>query len=302
MSLHLIIGASGQVGQHLLQAARETGLEGLGTYNASPAAGLIKLDLRDRDEVFGAVSSTRPGTIYLPASLTHVDYCELHPEETRSINVSGVRNVVDAARATGAKVVYFSSDYVFDGRSGGYSESSETNPINEYGRQKLEAEDYVASYARSYLIVRTAGVFSWERQGKNFITRLLQTLKSGQGWRVPADQINNPTYAPNLARAVLELALEGGNGLFHVCGPEPVDRYSLACEAAHLFGLDSSLIKACATSDLGQLAPRPLNASMSVEKAARRLKLPLVSYGEGLAAMAAEQTLAAPEHNRAGAL
>jgi dTDP-4-dehydrorhamnose reductase len=302
MGLHLIIGASGQVGQHLLQQVRERGLEGLGTYNASPEAGLRKLDARDRDEVFAVVSTTRPGTIYLPASLTHVDYCELHPEETRAINISGVRHVVDAARETGAKVVYFSSDYVFDGRTGGYSESSEPNPINEYGRQKLEAEHYVASYAQSYLIVRTAGVFSWERQGKNFITRLIQTLRSGRGWSVPADQINNPTYAPNLARAVVELALEGGDGLFHVCGPEPIDRYSLACEAARLFGLDPSLIKDCATSDLGQIAPRPLNASMKVEKAASRLKLPLISYGEGLAAMAAEQTPAAPEHNRAGAL
>jgi dTDP-4-dehydrorhamnose reductase len=302
MSRHLIIGASGQVGQHLLQAARESGLEGLGTYNASPAAGLRKLDVRDREEVFAVISTTRPGTIYLPASLTHVDYCELHPEETRSINVSGVRNVVDAAREAGAKVVYFSSDYVFDGRSGGYSESSEPNPINEYGRQKLEAEHYVASYAPGHLIVRTAGVFGWERQGKNFITRLLQTLKSGRGWSVPADQINNPTYAPNLARAVLELALEGGDGLFHVCGPEPVDRYSLACEAGRLFGLDPSLITPCATADLGQIAPRPLNASMVVEKAARRLKLPLMGYRDGLAAMAAEQTPAAPEHNRAGAL
>ncbi len=294
MGLHLIIGASGQVGEHLLRAARDRGLKALGTYNASPLDGLERLDVRDRDEVFSLVVGERPRVVYLPASLTHVDYCELHPEESRLINVSGAFNVIDAATEVGAKVVYFSSDYVFDGRAGGYSEESEPNPICEYGRQKLAVEDYVSRGSRNYLIVRTAGVFSWERQGKNFVSRLVQNLRAGADARVPADQINNSTYAPDLARAVFDLTLAGETGIFHVAGREPVSRYNLACEAARAFGLDPGSIKPCATAELSQAARRPLNAGMVVEKVAGRLKRPMMNYREGLDRMAAAHPVDAP--------
>lgn len=291
MSVHLIIGASGQIGEHLVRAALDAGFEALGTYHSHLVPGMQRLDIRSWTEVQSLIAKVRPAVVYLPAALSNVDYCELHPKEVYQTNVVGVRNVVQCVNDVEAKLVYFSSDYIFDGQAGPYGEDDPANPICEYGRQKLIAEHYVALHAREYLIVRTTVVYGWERQGKNFIYRLLNTLKAGRILRVPVDQIGNPTYAPNLAQAVVELALSDANGVYHVVGPERVNRYEFACEAADIFGLDGSLIQAVATSELGQAAPRPLNAGMVVEKAVAKLTVPLVSYRNGLRAMASERGL-----------
>jgi dTDP-4-dehydrorhamnose reductase len=292
MSTSLIIGASGQVGEHLLRLSRRAGAEAVGTYCAHPAPGMPRLDLREPAEVRAVVKSLAPSVVYLPASLTHVDYCELHPEETYEINVSGVQNVIEAANDAGARLVYFSSDYVFDGRSGPYSEDDAPSPISEYGRQKLAAENLISAQVRDHLIVRTNVVFGWERQGKNFVFRLLNSLKAGDVVTVPADQISSPTYAPDLARAVVELSLSGAAGIYHVAGTERASRYEFACEAARAFGFVTDLIRPVTTAALGQPAARPLNAGMVVDKASARLKTPLMSYREGLKAMAAEKRAA----------
>ena len=286
MSVHLIIGASGQVGEHLVYAAADAGFEAIGTFYSYPVLGMQRLDIRSRTEAQSLIAKVRPAFVYLPAALSNVDYCELHPEEVYLTNVVGVRNVVQLANSAEAKLVYFSSDYVFDGRDGPYREDDPANPICEYGRQKLIAEHCVALHARDYLIVRTTVVYGWERQGKNFVYRLLSTLRAGQTLRVPVDQIGNPTYAPNLAQAVVELALADAKGVYHVVGPERVNRYEFACEAASVFGLDSRLIQPVATSQLGQTAPRPLNAGMVTDKATAKLTTPLIGYRDGLKAMA----------------
>ena len=289
MSIQLIIGASGQVGEHLVRAASDAGFEAIGTYHNHPVLGMQRLDIRSPTEVQSLIAKVRPSVVYLPASLANVDYCELHPEEGYAANVVGVRNVVQCVNDVEAKLVYFSSDYIFDGKTGPYYEDDPANPICEYGRQKLIAEHYVALHARDYLIVRTTVVYGWERQGKNFVYRLLNTLKAGQVLRVPVDQVGSPTYAPNLARAVVELAISNTKGVYHVVGPERVNRYGFACEAASVFGLDDSLIQAVATNELEQAAPRPLNAGMMVEKADAVLTVPLIGYRGGLRAMASER-------------
>ncbi len=288
MSKHLIIGGSGQVGQHLAQTLEAAGTEVSATYWSCPVPGMHLLDIRDPAATVSLVEALRPTVIYLPASLTNVDYCELHPAEGYVSNVLGVQHVVQLANHVKAKVVYFSSDYIFDGEAGPYREADPANPPCEYGRQKLLAEHYVALHAQDYLIVRTTVVYGWERQGKNFVYRLIKTLKEGKTIRVPIDQIGSPTYAPNLAQAVVSLVRSGVQGVYHIAGADRVSRYEFACVAAEVFELDSRLIQAVATHELGQPARRPLNAGMVVDKAAALLEFPLLGYGAGLKVMLAE--------------
>ena len=285
MSVHVVIGASGLVGEHLVRAASNAGFEAIGTYHSHPVPDMHQLDIRSRAEVQSLIEKVRPAVVYLPAAVSNVDYCELHPEEVYLTNVVGVRNVVQFVNDMEARLVYFSSDYIFNGKTGPYREEDAANPICEYGRQKLIAEHYVALHTCDYVIVRTTVVYGWERQGKNFVYRLLNTLKAGRILRVPVDQVGSPTYAPNLAQAVVELALSDTKGVYHVVGPERVNRYEFACEAASVFGLDRSLIQPVATSELGQVALRPLDAGMVTEKAAAKLTVPLMSYRDGLRAM-----------------
>ena len=281
-----MIGASGLVGAHLLRAFRELG-EVVGTYHSHWQEGLEPLDITDRQRVAALIQRLRPGVVLCPAAIPSVELCELQPEVTRRVNVEGMRNVIEAVGASGGCLVYFSSDYVFDGARGPYSEDDATRPINEYGRQKLECERLVEEKLRDFLVVRTSTVYGWEEQGKNFVMRLLREMGAGREVRVPCDQMGTPTYAPNLALAVRELVSVGHRGVYHVVGSERVDRYRLALMAAEVFGLDSSLLVPVDTRTLGQAAPRPLDCTMRCDKARAVLQTPLLPARQGLEAMRA---------------
>jgi len=289
MSLHLVIGASGQIGAHLLRQLQQVGQSASGTFYRSPRPGLFPLDLREEESVFALVRRLEPRVIYLPAGFTNVDQCEVDPGSAYAINVLGTWHAIRAANLVQARVVFFSSDYVFDGASGPYAEDEPPRPLSEYGRQKVLGELGVALNVRDYLIVRTTVVYGWEEQGKNFVQRLVASLQERKRVRVPYDQIGSPTYAPNLAAAVVELATSGAAGLFHIAGPERVSRYEFARAAAEAFKLDPALIEPVSTPELAQPAPRPLQAGLRIEKAQALWSARLLGYREGLSRMVAER-------------
>ncbi len=287
----LVVGASGQVGWHLLQTLRGQHQTVVGTYCNHPLPGgkWLRLDIRSRAQTFDVMFLARPRVVFLPAALTNVDECENHPEQTRKVNVDGVEHVVEAARLTGSRLVYFSSDYVFDGKSGPYDEDCPPNPICEYGRQKAEAEACVLSRSVEPLVIRTTVVYGWEPQRKNFIARLVEKTTAGEQVRVPADQVGNPTYAPALAAAAVQLTRSQHSGIFNLVGAERVSRYQFALEAANVFRLDARLIVPVSTAELKQAAPRPLQAGLITRKADAILKAPLPGIRAGLTAMKGAQ-------------
>ena len=285
---NLIIGASGQVGEHLHNTLKNLNQSVTGTYYPDARDGLVQLDIRDRQAVADLLQQLQPEIVYLPAAITNVEYCEENPKDTYQTNVLGTRNVVLETNRIKAKLVFFSSDYVFDGENGPYTEMDPINPISHYGLQKVYGEHFITSYSENYLIIRTTVVFGWESQGKNFVQRLLNSLKADQSVRVPIDQIGSPTYAPNLAETVIELASKDESGIFHIVGTELANRYEFSIAAAEIFGLDQSLIIPVSTSELGQIAPRPLKAGMRTNKAQKVLDTPLISYQAGLKKMKSE--------------
>jgi dTDP-4-dehydrorhamnose reductase len=285
---YLVIGGSGQVGHHLLRALLEQHQDALGTAASHSVPGLVPLDIRDRASVLSLVSESRPDVVLLAAACTNVDSCEVDPPSAHIVNVLGAKYVADAVGGIGSRLVFFSSDYVFDGRAGPYSEDDATSPISEYGRQKVMAEELVALNAPDHLIIRTTVVYGWEPQGRNFVQRLVTSLREGKTAKVPGDQVGTPTYAPNLAEASLELSRLKLCGIIHVAGPAAASRYEFAVRAAQVFGLDPSLVESVPTASLKQLANRPLQAGLRTKKAATILKTKLLTYGEGLETMARE--------------
>jgi dTDP-4-dehydrorhamnose reductase len=284
----LIVGASGQVGHHLALAAERRGLPWSGTFHANPRPGLEALDVRDAAAVARVVGTARPAYVIVPAAAAHVERCELEAQRTYEVNVVGASHLVDAANEVGAVVVYFSSDYIFDGADGPYDEFAPTNPISQYGVQKLSAEHLIMQRANEALIVRTTVVYGPEPQGKNFIYRLLAALRKGEEIAVPMDQISTPTYAPELADAVFDLLAAGVRGVINVAGRELVTREEFAREAASAFGEDPTLVRPVLTSELGQAAPRPLRGGLRSELAERRLGRELPGYTEGLRRLTSE--------------
>ncbi|HVM96960.1 MAG TPA: NAD(P)-dependent oxidoreductase, partial [Candidatus Acidoferrales bacterium] len=236
----LIIGASGFVGTALRECF---GAACVGTYFSNPLPGLLGLDVRDAAAVERVVFDVRPDAVLHPAAQPHVDWCEDHPEESYATNVDGAVNVARAARSVAARYVYFSTDYVFDGRSGPYAEDAAPAPLNVYGRHKLQAERRISEILDDYLIVRVCGVYGWESQAKNFVMGLLSRSRRGEVTTPPTDQWGNPTYAPNLAEALRELAASKVQGVLHVVGPEYLDRVSFARLACEVLALDPTLLR-----------------------------------------------------------
>ncbi len=195
----LIIGASGMVGSHLLEMLKaEKYKRVFGTYYTNELDCGIFLDISNRTQTQLLLSAIEPDIIFLTGAQTDVDLCEEEREDTDEVNIQGVKNVVDFAGK--AKIVFFSSDYIFDGENGPYDEFSTPNPINVYGKQKLIAEHYALSFADS-IIVRASTVYGPIKYEKGFLARLVNSLnnKTTCGYGVRSDVFVTPTYAGLLA-------------------------------------------------------------------------------------------------------
>lgn len=281
----LVIGASGQVGASLMDALRARGHEARGTYAKHPAPGLDPLDLSDHAAVARAVGAAHPDWIFCPAGLSHVDYCEDHADEAMAANRDGPAAAARAAEALGAGFVYYSSDYVFDGVGGPFGEDDAPHPLCVYGRSKHEGEQAVQAACRRAVIIRTSVVYGPERQEKNFVYQLIRACREGREFRLASDQRASPSYNPDVAKASVELCERGLLGLWHVAGPEVLDRYAFAALVCKEFGLDASRLSAVTTASLGQKARRPLDGGLEVGKAQGRLTTRLRPPADGLRAM-----------------
>jgi dTDP-4-dehydrorhamnose reductase len=281
----LVIGASGQVGAALLTALAARGHAATGTYAHSAADGLASLDVTDTAAVERAIAQARPDWVFCPAGLTHVDRCEDHPDEAFAINRDGPLGAARAAIRLGAGFVYYSTEYVFDGTAGPYAEDDKANPISIYGRSKWEGERAVLDLGGRVVVVRTTVVYGPDRQEKNFVYQLIRNCRSGQGMRIPGDQVSSPTYNVDLADACVELCERGLGGVYHLAGAGVLDRFAFARIACQVFALDSSRLQPVTTADLGQTAPRPLRAGLAIGKAQANLKTRLRGAEEGLWAM-----------------
>lgn len=289
----IIIGASGFVGSYLLETFRADHSV-VGTFAADSLPGLQPLNITDATAVRNFFDRHSPEVVLCPAAQPHVEGCERDPEATQKINIEGLANVVRETQRVDARMVYFSSEYVFDGTDGPYSEGDATNPINEYGRQKLAAENLVRGNLRNFLIVRLSAPYGWERREKNFVMQMLHRQQTGEPIRVPEDQVITPTYIRDLARAVHTLVGQDRTGIFHVAGGECTVRTDFARLVAQTFGLAPDLVRPVPTSALNLAAPRPKSAGLNTDKAAGALGHHLSSPREGLAAMRAEQSASRP--------
>src|SRR3954451_13877517 len=184
----VVVGGSGQIGGWLLRVLGERGAEAVGTYATVAYPGLERLDAADLAASAAWLRDRRPDVVFYPAGFTWVDGCERDPARARAANVEQPLNLARASAGVGSRFVYFSTDYVFDGLDGPYTEASPPRPLSAYGRAKLEAEDALAGeLGDRQLTVRTSWVFGPERQGKNFAYQLARALASGERLECPSD-------------------------------------------------------------------------------------------------------------------
>jgi dTDP-4-dehydrorhamnose reductase len=257
----LILGAAGQTGRALVAVARKRGIavEGLGR---------DRLDITDTGAVEKAVSGFRPTHVVNAAAWVDVDAAEDEPDDVFRLNLEAPRSLAVICAGCGARLIQYSTDYVFDGRKDGeYEEGDEVNPLSVYGKSKAECEKAVLAAQPAALIVRPSWVYG--PGGDNFISRLLAAAGASRRLRYSNDTWNKPTYAPDLAAVTIELALRGvPGGIYHAAGSEAVTPYEWAVLALASAGFKALVEPAC-VSDSGAKAARPLRNLLANRKLER---------------------------------
>ena len=225
------------------------------------------LDITNEYQVKTIIAENDPDIIVHLAAMTNVDGCELNPDQAYEVNVRGTVNLLNHFNG---KFVLLSTDYVFDGNEGPYSENDTVNPKNVYGKTKLEAERKVREFSADWLILRTNVV--WNIGGKykaSFVDWLVEELDEGNQVRIVTDQWNNPTHTEDLGSVINELLKYNASGLYHYGSAEVLNRYDFARLIANIYNLDENLIKPIMTQELNQLAKRPLRSGLKTNKIER---------------------------------
>ncbi len=265
----LVTGAAGQLGREVVDAAQEWG-------HSVVACDRSALDVTDRDGVLATVGDVRPDAIVHAAAATDVDGCERGPDRAWRTNALGTRHVAEAARLTGARVCFVSTDYVFSGRPGApYTEWDEPEPLSVYGRSKLGGERELAP-DRGDLVVRTSWLCG--RHGRNFVKTVLDRARRGQTLTVVDDQHGCPTFADDLAGMIWRLLVERRTGVFHVTNQGATTWYQFARAIVVVAGLDERLVQPIVTAELVPPRPAPRPAWSVLDNAALRLSgVPLLA-------------------------
>lgn len=256
----LVLGGTGMLGRAVVTEARSRSL---------PVLGLSReqADIRDRDRLLYWVDAFRPELIVNCAAYTKVDLCEGEGRETAfAVNGEAVDNAVATARAADGWLVHVSTDYVFDGKAREpYREDSPVGPLSVYGQSKLEGERRALGYGRS-TVVRTSWLFG--PGGPNFVATIVRMIEEGRHLRVVRDQEGAPTYAPFLARAILDLAQAKAQGIVHYRNREPVSWYDFASEIAGLWSGIHRIpeVVPITTGEFPRPAPRPAYSVLDVTR------------------------------------
>lgn len=271
----VIFGAKGLTGRTLVEVLSEV----------YEVVGLDReeVDITSYGAVKRALKDLAPQVVINAAGYSDVDACERRSQLAFAINAEGAKNVAKAASLVKAKVVYISSDYVFDGKKGlPYTEEDQPNPLNVYGESKLLGEKYVQDHSDDYLIVRTQWLFG--PHGRNFVDTILTLAEEGRDRIEVVDDIKGcPTYTLDLARALEGLLRRDAYGIYHVSNSGQCSWWEFAKEILRLAGKDSIEVVPISSADLTRPARRPIYAVLSKDKLEKEMGLKMRPWQEALA-------------------
>ncbi len=240
----------------------------IGTHYSFATNDTEYFDVFDQSKTTFDIRAFSPDAVVHTGALTHVDYCETHEDESYRHTVASTEAAIALANDFGARFVYISSDYVFDGEDGPYDENAETHPISVYGRHKLLAEKMVREQCENYLILRITNVYGSEIRGKNFVAFLAKTAEAEEEktLRLPVDQFATPINAADIAKVLVALLNDNKQGIYNIASDEYLSRVELAERVLKHFPGHKVKVEAIRTEDLGQAAPRPLFGGLKNNK------------------------------------
>lgn len=291
-----VTGVGGQLGHDVVNEAVKRGYEcigsdiqpaysGIADGSAVTTAPYVQLDITDKDAVAKAIGEIKPDVIVHCAAWTNVDGAEAleNKDKVHLINAVGTENIANAAKAVDAKMIFISTDYVFDGQGERPWEPDDKcyAPLNVYGQSKLDGELAVSSILEKYFIVRIAWVFGLN--GKNFIKTMINVGKTHDTVRVVNDQIGTPTYTLDLARLLIDMAETDKYGYYHATNEGGyISWYDFCCEFYKQYGLTTKVLPVT-TEEYGlSVAKRPVNSRLDKGKIVEAGFTPLPTWHDAV--------------------
>ena len=269
----LIIGANGMLGQRAVEfylALNDIELLATSVEDKFVFDGIeyIQSDISNRNEIKKIVYDFCPDFIINAAAFTNVDLCETQRELAWKINVKGVEYLAEAARVLDSHLIHISTDYIFDGKNGPYSEIDIPNPLGYYARTKLASENVLKISGSKYSILRTNVLYGTAKFSRpDFVKWVVDSLRAKKKIRIVDDQINNPTFIDDLVEGINKVIETGKEGIYNIGGSEFLSRYDFTLKIADFFNLDKGLIAKIRTEELNQPARRPLKSGLITIKA-----------------------------------
>jgi dTDP-4-dehydrorhamnose reductase len=293
----LVFGANGMLGQRLIEFySKQPGIQLLGSsVEDEPVfeeTDYRQIDMTRREEVKELVYDFYPDIIVNAAAYTNVDLSETEREQAWKTNVKGVEYIAEVSRVIDSHIIHISSDYIFDGKKGPYSEKDKPNPLGYYARTKLASENVLHISGTFNTILRTNVLYGIAHNSRpDFVRWVVNSLRADKKIRIVTDQINNPTFIDDLVQAISKVIEYKKYGVYNIGGKEFLSRYDFTMKIADFFYLDKSLVSPITTAELNQPAPRPLKSGLIILKAETQLGYKPHTIDESLTKMKKELSL-----------
>ena len=280
----LVTGGSGLLGSAISYHFRDY-YDVISTYTAHKigikGCNTLFMDVTEPSNVLSVIRKIKPDVVVHTAALVGMNICEKEPALADRINVEGTRNIVESCRKSNSKIIYISTDYVFDGKKGNYTEEDKPSPINVYGKTKYRGEVLIDTQKDA--IIRTS-IYGWNviKDKRSFSTWIIDDLRNSKQINVFMDNINSMMLVNNLAEALKEFIDKDLNGIMNIASAEIISKYDFALKIADVFELDKELVRPIANGEAPSPDKRPLNVSLSISKARKELKTKLLNVKESL--------------------
>lgn len=265
-----VVGASGFLGSYVYDMCLRKGIQRAGSSTTS-RPGLVRLDITRVEGIREAIEKSGADCVINCVAMTNVDECERNPELATSVNAKGAENLARVCSSAGIRLIHISTDSIFDGKTGSYSEESEPAPVNTYARTKIEGEKHVLSLANSFVIVRT-NFYGLNPNGKHFLNWILSSLREGREMTGFDDTIFNPLWVSDLAEFLIELASSSYCGILNCAGDERFTKYEFIRRVVSELGYSDSIVKKSSSDQITRAATRPKITTLSNKKMHALLK------------------------------